>query len=210
MTSRFLQLMMVTVVSIALESPMALGQPGFANATKVPPDLQVPAGNTLFLKAEASGTQNYICLPTGSGFAWTFTGPQATLYLTFKWFPEDVSQQIATHFLSPNPEEDNLARATWQHSLDTSRVWAKLAKPPFTDPNYVAPGAIPWLLLEKAGTQRGPTGGSILAQTTYIQRLNTSGGVMPATGCSEVSNVGTTAMVPYTADYLFYQKERQR
>ena len=64
------------------------------------------------------------------------------------------------------------------------------------DPGYVAPGAIDWLLLERAGVQSGPTGGSILAQTTFIQRVNTSGGVAPATGCSDISQVGTLALVP--------------
>ena len=46
----------------------------------VPPNLEVPAGNQAFLEGHAIGTQNYICLPSGSGFAWTLFGPQATLF----------------------------------------------------------------------------------------------------------------------------------
>ena len=45
-----------------------------------PPGLEVPAGHTLFLQGSAIGTQNYICLPTDSGFGWVFFGPQATLF----------------------------------------------------------------------------------------------------------------------------------
>src|SRR6185436_2204309 len=102
-----------------------------------------------------------------------------------------------------NPDESGLARATWQSSLDTSAVWAK-AIASTSDPKYVAMGAIPWLLLQKVGTRVGPTGGTVLAQTTYIQRLNTTGGPAPSSGCTESSNVGSTAFVPYTADYYFY------
>jgi hypothetical protein len=75
-----------------------------------------------------------------------------------------------------------------------------------TDPEYVAPGAIAWLLLESAGTAKGPTDGSQLAQTTYIQRLNTSGGLAPSTGCRRAADVGASAMVPYSTEYYFYRK----
>ncbi len=172
----------------------------------VPPELEVPAGFTLFLKAHATGTQNYMCLPAGSGVSWKFVAPQATLFQTFRGLP---IFQASTHFLSPNVDEAGVARATWQHSFDSSRVWAR-ATHSSSDPNYVEPGAIPWLLLEQVGTERGPTGGFLLAQTEFIQRLNTSGGVAPTTGCSQASEVGALAMVPYSADYLFYKPERAR
>jgi hypothetical protein len=73
-----------------------------------------------------------------------------------------------------------------------------------SDPNYVEAGAIPWLLLEAAGTDGGTVRGK-LARTTFIQRLNTSGGVAPSTGCSDASQIGTVALVPYTTDYFFYR-----
>jgi len=44
-----------------------------------------------------------------------------------------------------------------------------------------------------------------MAQTTYVQRLNTAGGVAPQTGCADATNIGATALVPYTADYFFYK-----
>ena len=176
----------------------------------VPPTLQVPAGNTVFRVGHADGTQNYICLPCpnaitaaaacpASGFAWAFFGPQATLL-------NDQDEQIITHFLSPNPGESGTPRATWQDSQDTSRVWAK-AMATSSDPAFVAPDAIPWLLLQVVGAQSGPTNGNTLTATTFIQRVNTSGGVAPATGCAASTDVGNKALVHYTANYFFYKAE---
>jgi len=165
----------------------------------VPSGLQVPQGQALFAVGHAVGTQNYICLRGGSGYAWTFFGPQATL------FSDDVVQ-TSTHFLSPNPDENGTPRATWQHSQDTSSVWAA-ALATSTDPAFVEPGAIPWLLLQTKGTSPGPGGGEILSNTTYIQRVHTSGGLAPTTGCSKAANVGIKALVPYTTDYYFYAAE---
>ena len=98
---------------------------------------------------------------------------------------DDDNKQIITHFLSPNlgpipPEVADTLRATWQHSRDTSTVWAKLSTES-SDPAFVAPGAIPWLLLQVVGAKDGPTGGHKLTATTFIQRLNTSGGKAPST-----------------------------
>jgi hypothetical protein len=62
------------------------------------------------------------------------------------------------------------------------------------------------LLVEKAGAQRGATGGDTLANTTFIHRLNTSGGVAPSSGCTVSTDVGKTTLMPYTADYFFYKK----
>jgi len=168
----------------------------------VPSGLAVPAGQEAFLVAYAQGTQNYVCLPTTKKASrWVFLGPQATLFETDG---EAITNQLTTHFLSANPVEAGTPRPTWQDSSDSSRVWAR-ARASSTDPNFVSPGAIPWLLLETAGAALGPTGGGTLAQTTFIHRLNTSGGVAPATGCGVADNVGAVALVPYTTEYYFYR-----
>ena len=65
----------------------------------------------------------------------------------------------------------------------------------------MAPDSIPWLLVQTAGVQRGPGGGNIFAQTTYIQRVNTFGGIAPTGACT----VGQVALVPYTTDYYLYR-----
>lgn len=176
-------------------------------AQTVPANLQVPAGHELFLKTEATGTQNYICLPTSTGYAWNFLSPTATLFIKFRWLHADILQQITTHFLSPNPVENNTPRPTWQSSLDSSAVWGRVIASS-NDPAYVAPGSIPWLLLEAAGTRQGTNGSSILAATTFIQRVKTAAGIAPATGCTSAANIGATALVPYTTEYYFYKASR--
>ena len=182
-------------------------EPAVAQIIQVPPvpdQIQVPSGNKVYLKGSAVGTQNYVCLPSASSYAWKFLGPQATLFFVFQWMNGEVRQQITTHFLSPNPAEGGTARPTWQSSLDTSAIWGKAAASSI-DPNFVAQGAIPWLLVQIVGAQNGPMGGSSLTGTTYIHRLNTAGGVEPAAGCSQAGNVGAVALVPYTTDYYFYK-----
>jgi hypothetical protein len=181
----------------------ALGSlaPAAAAAGPVGPDLPpvlVPDGARPFLRTHAVGTQNYVCVATGAGLAWRFVGPQATLFVRIAGF----EQQLTTHFLSPNPDEAGIYRATWQGSLDTSRVWAR-ATQVVDDPSVVGAGTIPWLLLARAGARRGPTGGGLLAQTTWIQRINTSGGVAPSTGCTQPTDAGAVALVPYSTDYVF-------
>jgi hypothetical protein len=201
------RLIAAATVGLALQSGAAIAQAPLTTAVPVPPvpaAIQVPAGNIAYLKGHAVGTQNYICQPSESGFAWKFLAPQATLFYTFQWGSTTVAQQITTHYLSPNPGEGGTARPTWQSSLDTSAIWAR-AVASSNDPAYVAAGAIPWLLLQIVGAQMGPTGGYLLTDTTYIHRLNTTGGIVPSTGCSQATNVGALAFVPYTADYYFYK-----
>jgi hypothetical protein len=168
----------------------------------VPDDLEVPDGNELFLVGHATGTQNYVCLPAANnGFAWALFTPQATLV-------NDAGHQIITHFFSPNPFENvtpPAIRPTWQDSRDGSSFWGALVKQS-TDANFVAPGAVPWLLLGQPGPNTEPTGKGRLIGTTFIQRVNTEGGIAPATGCAQASDVGHRAFVPYTADYFFYRE----
>jgi hypothetical protein len=201
MSNLVFRLIAVGVLALGLDASVAVAQPAFGGRIEVPPvpeNLEVPEGHTVFLKGHATGTQNYVCLPTPSGPAWKFFAPQATLFQRF-W--GHLHQQITTHFLASNPFEAGVARPTWLHSFDSSQVWGR-AVASSTDSAFVKPGAIPWLLLEVAGAKSGPTGGSLLARTTYIQRLNTSGGVAPGPTCSEV---GAIALVPYRTDYFFYR-----
>jgi hypothetical protein len=186
-----------TALAVALT--VSLAQPAEARRVRPPPvpaDLEVEAGSRAFLVGHAVGTQNYICLPSGTKIAWALFAPEATLF-------DDHGRQLTTHFFSPNPSEADSFRPTWQHSRDTSAVWAKLDTPS-SDPAYVAPGAIPWLLLEVVGAVAGPYGRDTLGSTTQIHRVNTAGGVAPSTGCSTPEEIGNKAIVPYTADYIFY------
>jgi hypothetical protein len=174
----------------------------------VPEKLEVPDGAEAFLVGHARGTQNYSCLPSGASFAWRLFTPEATLF-------RDNGRQIITHFFSPNPAEPNsnpnvmaggAIRAAWQHS-DSSTVWAAVALPEHSssDPAFVRPGAVAWLKLTVVGAQVRPTGGHTLAKTTFIQRVNTVGGLAPSTGCSSLADVGRQAFMPYSADYVFFE-----
>ena len=195
-TRRILLIACATALAVACTVALPPAHADHVTPPPMPSNIQVPAGHTAFLKGHAVGTQNYICLPSGAGFAWTFFGPQATLF-------NDGDEQSITHFLSPNPFESGMSRATWQHSRDTSTVWA-MAVASSSSPAFVAPGAISWLRLEVVGAQDGPTGDQLSA-TTFIQRLNTSGGIAPSTGCALSTDVGKKALVPYKADYFFYR-----
>jgi hypothetical protein len=196
-----LQSMFIAALSVA--APFAAAAAGHVPAPAVPDNLAVPPGSQAFLIGHAVGTQNYICLPDGAGAKWVLFGPQATVF-------DDDGRQIMTHFLSPNPAESSTPRATWQHSDRTSSVWA-LKTAESDDPRFVEPGAIKWFLLKIVGAEDGPRSPDRLTQATVIHRVNTSGGVAPASECALAGDVGKTRFVPYTADYVFYrQKSRNQ
>lgn len=135
--------------------------------------LDVSAGNRLALHTYAEGVQTY----RWSGAGWDFVGPRAVLYA-------DAGRRgrIGTHFGGP----------TWQ-SNGGSRVVAAVAERCDRDPDAIA-----WLLLGTTDSNgRGPFG-----KTTFIQRVNTAGGLAPAgAGAFE----GETKEVRYTAEYLFFR-----
>jgi hypothetical protein len=215
---RKITMALLTVLFTLLPLAGAYGQaaqPSFAiTPPPLPDDLApVPAGNKLFLGTHAVGTQNYVCKPSSAGVAYVLFTPQATL------FNED-GRQVITHYFSPNlstnPPDPNTdpkvvangaIRVTWQ-ARDSSIIWAKLHQsgPDGNGAVTVDPRAVAWLLLDEVGVQEGPTGGDTLTKTTFVQRLNTTGGLAPKTGCSSLTDVGNQAFVPYTADYFFYQK----
>jgi hypothetical protein len=209
-TRRISPIACAAALAVALSLPL----PAHAHEVtppRVPDKLQVPEGAEAFLVGHARGTQNYVCLPTAAGgFAYTLFTPEATL------FRRD-GEQIITHFFSPNlprfePNTNprvvatGTIRATWQHS-DSSTVWAFVAEPDHasTDPDFVKRDAIAWLKLTVVGARKGRNGGDTLAKTTFIQRVNTDGGLAPSTGCSSSADVGKQAFVPYRADYFFFK-----
>lgn len=204
---------MLMACTTALAVGLMFSLPQLAQAQSVTPPtvpdnkLQVEPGNEAFLLGHGVGTQNYICKPSGTGVRFVLFTPEATL------FKDNDDRQIITHFFSPNPSEpntdatviaDGMIRVTWQ-ARDSSTVWARVHQPDgmlTVDKNAVA-----WLLLDVVGTQDGPTGGHTLSDTTFIQRVNTTGGLAPAVGCTSLTDVGNQAFVPYTAEYFFYKKQ---
>jgi len=116
---------------------------------------------------------------------------------------------LDTHPNGIAPKPLPFGSVTWQSSFDSSKVWAqkKNAVPAGSEDSCPNDGAIACLLLQSIGSDNGPTGGSFLTQTTFIQRLNTKGGTAPADGCFTSADVGKQALVPYSADYYFFRKQ---
>ena len=187
-------------ITLTLAAPQA-AQAQVVTAPPVPATLEVEDGNEPFLIGRGVGTQNYECQPVESvgRVNWVLFTPQATLF-------DDRNEQLTTHFFSPNPRENGLVRASWQDSRDTSSVWGAVVESS-TDVNFVKADAIAWLLLDviNTGAQAGPTGGERLSKTTFIQRVNTEGGLAPSTGCARPTDAGKRRFVPYQADYVFFR-----
>ncbi len=154
----------------------------------VPAALQVPAGNRVFFDGHARGVQIYTCTASG----WSFVAPAAILFdEREEWGLQSGEERVAIHFTGP----------TWQGNDGSTVTGKKVAS--VNAPSAIA---IPWLLLQAVVTTTGPHGGDTLTDTTYVQRLYTTGGVAPASGC-DATHVGAYAGVPYTADYFFYKAE---
>ncbi|HEY7066026.1 MAG TPA: DUF3455 domain-containing protein [Chloroflexota bacterium] len=146
----------------------------------VPASLAVPSGQVMLLEAAARGAQVYGCQAKADdprAFEWALKGPDAVLM-------NSRGEQIGRHYAGP----------TWEGN-DGSRVVAA-ARATADSPDAQA---VPWLLLE-ARSNEGP---GVFSAVTFVQRLNTSGGRAPATGCDQVS-VGAEQRVDYTASYVFY------
>jgi hypothetical protein len=135
--------------------------------------LQVRAGNKVAFHVYASGVQVY----RWTGTNWAFVGPVANLFADHNY-----RGQVGTHYAGP----------TWE-SNSGSKVVARRLEGCSPDPS-----AIPWLLLETVSSD-GP---GIFNGVTYVQRVNTRGGLAPTT---PGSFAGEEAKVPYTTEYYFYR-----
>jgi hypothetical protein len=140
--------------------------------------LAVPGGNQLAFSLLATGVQIYVCQQAVAGFSWSLQAPEASLV-------DASGQQIVKHTAGP----------TWESLEDGSKVAATKLEA-FAD----KPNAIPALLLQ-AHAHSGP---GRMAKVSYIQRLETNGGVAPSGGC-DAERAGALSRVPYTARYYFYR-----
>jgi hypothetical protein len=138
-------------------------------------NLQVPAGNKMHFRVYAVGVQIY----RWNGASWDFVAPVANLYAD-----ENFHGKVGFHYAGP----------TWESNSGSRVVGRRLAG---CSPDA---SAIPWLLLETVSSE-GP---GIFKRTTFIQRVNTAGGLAPAT---PGAFVGAQARVPYTTEYYFYRAE---
>lgn len=135
--------------------------------------VEAPAGNRLSFHTYALGVQIY----RWNGSAWAFVAPLANLYAD-----AGFHGKVGMHYEGP----------TWESNSGGTVVASRV------DGCTPEPSAIPWLLLKMVSTDgKGPFG-----KTTYIQRVNTVGGLAPS---APGSFTGQEQKVPYTAEYFFYR-----
>ena len=144
------------------------------------PDTLNPGPNeTLAMVVPAKGVQIYECRAKKDkdAFEWAFVAPDAELF-------DARGNQIGRHGAGPY----------WEAS-DGSRVVGTLK----ARADAPAAGSVPWLLLSTKGT--GNAGS--FSKVSSIQRVDTSGGVAPASPCTP-ELAGRQARVHYVATYRFF------
>jgi hypothetical protein len=180
---RYLKSKLITRLFVLLAVASFAAQSARANESDRGPELPLPlcqsieveAGNEVAFHTYAVGVQVY----RWNGASWAFVEPVANLYAD-----KGFRGQVGTHYAGP----------TWE-SNSGSKVVSRRVQGTGCTPDA---NAIPWLKLETV-TADGP---GIFGGVTFIQRVNTTGGVAPA---APGTFVGEEARVPYTAEYFFYR-----
>ena len=166
---------------VAILACLPLSFAASAQMMDLPEPVRAPTGAQMVMKAVGVGELAYECRAKAgdaTAFEWAFVGPTAKL------MDSSMSKEVGKYYAGP----------TWE-STDGSKITGKqVAVAP------AAPGNIP-LQLVKAEPAMG---NGAMTGITYIQRVNTKGGVAPPDSCT-ASSVGTKKMVPYQADYVFYK-----
>ena len=172
-------LVLITLVTFAVTPAFAFDN---TNGPELPEEcssIRVPEGNKLAFHAYAKGVQIYKWnLITQK---WDLLAPQAGLFAEDSYFGE-----IGSHYVGP----------TWE-SKSGSKVEARRVQGTGCTPD---PTAIAWLLLSKFRTE----GAGIFSKVTFIQRVNTTGGLPPAAPGAFDGEITESA---YTAEYYFYRAE---
>lgn len=141
---------------------------------ETPASIAPDADQDLAFTLYATGVQTYAC----NGAAWALVAPDAVLF-------DDDGNAVGRHYGGP----------TWEYEDGSLVVGAKRAGA------TVDPTAVPWLLLDVIGS--GDVTGR-MSKVSAIQRLSTTDGLAPPTGC-DAAHLGATVDVPYTAEYFFYR-----
>jgi hypothetical protein len=155
----------------------------FAQQVSLPVNLNAPAGNRLSCHVYARGVQIYRSMQDKndtSKYVWTFVAPAADLFTA-----PDYTTATGKHYAGP----------AWEATDGSKVTGKKLQQADSPDTS-----AIPWLLLSAAEV----SGSGIFSGTTFIQRINTHGGIAPPAP-ARGSHPGEEIRIPYTAEYLFYR-----
>lgn len=171
------------IKTISCATLMAASTLAFANIdnARLPEPVRVPAGHMQTLETIGTGEITYECREKkdmAGAFEWAFVTPVATLW--------DMQQKnIGKYYGGP----------TWEAN-DGSKVTGKqVAIAP------AASGNIPMQLVKADPAM----GNGAMTGVTFIQRLDTKGGVAPAMTC-DASNKGMKQQVGYSAKYVFYKQ----
>jgi hypothetical protein len=165
-------------VSFAVVACASAPAPAPQPAAAIPENLRVPDGQPRLLRAAARGVQIYTCRAKAAepaAFEWTLKAPEAELF-------DGAGANMGRHYAGP----------TWE-SADGSKVVGEVVQ------RSAVPGTIPWLLLRAKDAE----GTGALSGVKYIQRVDTAGGVAPASGC-DADHAGAESRVEYSANYDFY------
>jgi hypothetical protein len=178
--TRIVQLLvLIGLVTFAVEPAFAFDNTNGPELPEACTSIKVEDGNKLAFHTYARGVQVYRWNAITS--TWDFVAPVATLYAEENYFGE-----VGNHSVGP----------VWQ-SKSGSLVEGRRVLGTGCTPD---PTAIAWILLKKFRTD----GNGIFASVTFIQRVNTTGGLVPtAPGVTD----GEVKEVPYTAEYYFYRAE---
>jgi len=177
---RIIQLIaLIAFVTLGLQSAQAFDN---SNGPELPAQcdsIKAPEGSKLAFHAYAKGVQIYKWNIITQ--KWDLVGPQAALFAEANYFGE-----IGIHYVGPKWESKSGSK------VEAQRVQGTGCTPDST--------AIAWLLLKQVRTE----GNGIFSAVTFIQRVNTTGGLPPSTpGTVD----GETTESPYTAEYYFYRAE---
>jgi hypothetical protein len=166
------------LLMLALAAVPVVGAQGGPMA--VTDKLKAPQQNVLHFRTLATGVQVYVCKARADSpdvFEWTFKAPVADLW-------NDRGENVGKHYAGP----------TWEGNDGSKVVGEVVARA-----NGPDPGAIPWLLLRA----RSNAGAGAFTTVTFVQRLETVGGIAPSDGC-DGSAADAERDVEYAATYVFY------
>jgi hypothetical protein len=147
----------------------------------IPEQIKPPSGNNPILTVYAKGDQIYQCSLNVGVYSWQVQAPDARLF-------DAQGNIVGNHYSGP----------IWEYK-EGSRVVGRVLNKIDIAPD----SSISWLLVEVVAHK----GNGLFADVSFINRVNTHGGVPPISGCDS-NHLGGEKRVDYTADYIFYTKGR--
>jgi hypothetical protein len=138
--------------------------------------IKAPSDLEPSFELKAAGVQIFRCEPDKDGYHWAFRLPEAEL--------RDANGQVVAH---------HGAGYSFEH-IDGSRLLGSIVG----YDSARSDNAVPWLLLQTKSYGQGA-----FEKVSYVQRIDTDGGMPPKQCSAEQSN--QILRVAFTADFIFYR-----